>query len=129
MSSYVRPSVPLINGRSTPWSMPVLAPFAPGNVPKRLSNVRFSLIRKMTCLIGHRVGKAEASTASGLGPPPVRAGGEADVLADADGEAGPPAPEFVHAAATRAAINRVRRARRMEGRSLARPALGAHAEA
>jgi hypothetical protein len=34
-------------------------------VPKRLSNVRFSLIRNTTCLMGHRVGKEAAGGHAG----------------------------------------------------------------
>jgi hypothetical protein len=34
-------------------------------VPKRLSNVRFSLIRNTTCLMGHRVGKEDAAGHAG----------------------------------------------------------------
>src|SRR5687767_14988815 len=41
--------------------MPTVTPRAPGNLPNRWSNVRFSLMRKTTCLIGHRVGNAFAS--------------------------------------------------------------------
>jgi hypothetical protein len=71
------------------------------------------LIRKITCLIGHLVGKAVASTGRGPGPPPVRAGGEDEGLgAEVDG-GGPLAPEDVHAAVIRAAIDRMRRARRI----------------
>src|SRR5215212_2500102 len=116
MSSYVRPSVPLTSGRSTPWSIPVLAPFAPGNVPNRLSKVRFSLIRKITCLIGQRVSKAAASTTDGRGPPPVLAGGETDDTGDAEpGAGGTPGSgsDEVQATATSAVIDRVSRARRM----------------
>ncbi len=47
--------------------MPVVAPFAPGNRPKMLSKLRFSMIRKTTCLIGVRVSIVETSTASGSG--------------------------------------------------------------
>src|SRR5256885_16020437 len=58
--SCARWSVPRVSGRRCPWSIPTLTPFAPGNVPNRLSNVRFSLIRNTTCLIGQRVLKLSA---------------------------------------------------------------------
>src|ERR687897_239971 len=53
-SDPMLPSVPAMSRRRTPRSYPKETPFAPGNVPNRLSNVRFSLIRKTTCSIGHR---------------------------------------------------------------------------
>jgi hypothetical protein len=52
-SDPMLPSVPVVSRRRTPRSYPKETPFAPGNVPNRLSNVRFSLIRKTTCSIGH----------------------------------------------------------------------------
>src|SRR3954470_18877965 len=58
--SCARWSVPRVSGRRVPESIPQLCPFAPGNVPNRLSNVRFSLMRKTTCLIGQRVLKLSA---------------------------------------------------------------------
>src|SRR5215207_936234 len=63
MSSYVAWSVPRTSGRSTPSSMPLVTPRAPGKRPNRWSNVRFSLIKKTTCLIGQRVSNVSASTA------------------------------------------------------------------
>src|SRR5438128_10804082 len=53
MSSFpIPPSVPGVRGRRTPRSYPNDTPSAPGNVPNRLSKVRFSLIRNTTCLMG-----------------------------------------------------------------------------
>src|SRR5215216_4663263 len=72
MSLLVRPSVPRTSGRSRPSSIPTLVPFAPGNVPNRLSNVRFSLITNTTCLIGQRVAIEDASTGAGPGVSDVR---------------------------------------------------------
>src|SRR4029079_17679495 len=70
MSIGSRPSVPCINGIGCPSRIPTLTPFAPGKVPNRLSNVRFSLIRKTTCLIGNFVSRECASNAAGawVGP-------------------------------------------------------------
>ena len=62
MSPGTRPSVPRVNGRRVPWSIPTVTPFAPGNVPNRLSKVRFSLTRNTTCLIGVVVSNDAAST-------------------------------------------------------------------
>ena len=42
------------------------APFAPGNRPNMLSNVRFSLIRNTTCLIGNRVGTSGGAGIDGF---------------------------------------------------------------
>src|SRR3954453_17143067 len=65
------------SGRRAPWSIPDVAPFAPGKVPNMLSKVRFSLIRNTTCLIGHRVltesasnlcGRVEGSSGGASGP-------------------------------------------------------------
>src|ERR1044072_3162552 len=66
-------SGPRRTGRRVPWSIPDVAPFAPGNVPNRLSNVRFSLIRNTTCLIGHRAFAEPAW--DGAGGPEGRSGG------------------------------------------------------
>src|SRR6185436_21094162 len=66
MSPGTRPSVPRTSVRGRPNDIPVVTPFAPGNVPKRWSKVRFSLIRNTTCLIGVAVSSAFASNASGL---------------------------------------------------------------
>ena len=46
-------------------SIPTVTPFAPGNVPNRLSKVRFSLTTNTTCLIGVRVANASAFTKRG----------------------------------------------------------------
>jgi hypothetical protein len=78
-SDPMLPSVPGVRGRRTPWSYPKDTPSAPGKVPKRLSNVRFSLIRKITCSIGHRVSGAPAC------PPPSGPGVGAGAD-DGDGE-------------------------------------------
>src|SRR5215216_2197773 len=64
------PSVPGVSARWAPSSKPTVTPFAPGNVPNRLSKVRFSLIRKTTCLIGHDVAR--------IGPLLPGAAGEVD---------------------------------------------------
>src|SRR6186997_2773280 len=92
MSPGTRPSVPRVNGRRVPWSIPTVTPFAPGNVPNRLSKVRFSLIRKTTCLMGQSVPE----------PPPVittvgeDVGGAGEVgpalVDEAGAEAEPPQP-------------------------------------
>jgi hypothetical protein len=55
-----------MRGRLEPRSMPTVTPFAPGNVPNRLSKVLFSLTRKTTCLIGVRVTNAFAFTNRGV---------------------------------------------------------------
>jgi hypothetical protein len=58
---------------------PVVAPFAPGNVPKMLSKLRFSGITYTTRLIGQRVSVAvtdlvgDGTTTGSLRPPPVHA--------------------------------------------------------
>src|SRR5512134_2419052 len=112
MSPGVRPSVPRINGRGCPRSIPTLTPFAPGNVPNRLSNVRFSLIRKTTCLIGNSVSSDDASKTSGS-PLVITLGlGDPSAL----GEAGDAGATPSHAAATRpspasTAVHRSSRAR------------------
>src|SRR6266540_112328 len=56
-----RPSVPRVSFRRRPWSIPYLAPSAPGNRPNISSKLRFSLTMNTTCLIGHRVWKRDAS--------------------------------------------------------------------
>src|SRR6478752_7574428 len=61
MSPGTRPSVPRTSGRVAPWSIPTRTPSAPGNVPNRLSNVRFSFTRNTTCLIGVVVRNDDAS--------------------------------------------------------------------
>src|ERR1044072_1273718 len=63
MSPGTRPPVPRSSGRVTPRSIPTRTPFAPGNVPNRLSKVLFSFTRKTTCLIGVVVRNDDASTA------------------------------------------------------------------
>src|SRR3990170_5082717 len=57
-----------ISGRGSPWSIPTLTPFVPGNRPNMLSKVRFSLMTKTTCLIGVAVSSGEASKGSGAVP-------------------------------------------------------------
>src|SRR5438477_1540862 len=69
------PSVPRVSGRVVPRSIPEVAPSAPGNVPKRLSNERFSFMRKTTCLIGHRVLDGAAALCDGDGVADGRPGG------------------------------------------------------
>jgi hypothetical protein len=54
--------------RGSPWSIPTVTPFAPGNRPYMLSNVRFSLITNTTCLIGVAVWSFVASNGSGAVP-------------------------------------------------------------
>src|SRR6266550_1451033 len=65
MSLGRRSAVPRMRGRLEPLSIPTVTPFAPGNVPNRLSKVRFSLTRNTTCLIGVRVVNALAFTTRG----------------------------------------------------------------
>src|SRR5438093_8462209 len=67
MSTGIRSGACVI-GRVVPWSIPVVAPSAPGNRPKRLSNVRFSLMMNTTCLMGHRVVNEVASMRAGRVP-------------------------------------------------------------
>src|SRR5215210_8408131 len=76
-SEPMLPSVPGVSGRRCPSSSPNETPSAPGNVPNRLSNVRFSLIRNTTCLIGQRVL-----------PPVTITPGEGEAEAPGSGEAG-----------------------------------------
>src|SRR6266550_1270961 len=66
MSLGRRPSVPRMRGRLEPLSIPTVTPFAPGNVPNRLSKVLFSLTTNTTCLIGVRVVNALAFTTRGV---------------------------------------------------------------
>src|SRR3954470_21259138 len=105
--SCARWSVPRVSGRRVPESIPQLCPFAPGNVPNRLSNVRFSLMRNTTCLIGQRVLKLSAMAS-------VEEPGESSGAGDALGEAGPvgggdgggpPSGLAVHAIANRTATS------------------------
>src|SRR5437667_4817064 len=68
MSSLpIPPSVPGVRGRRTPRSYPNDTPSAPGNVPNRLSKVRFSLIRNTTCLIGQCFAGAGAAAGGAEG--------------------------------------------------------------
>src|SRR4029079_4001684 len=62
MSPGTRPSVPRTSGRVAPWSTPTRTPSAPGNVPKRLSNGRFSFTRNTMFLMGVVVMNDDAST-------------------------------------------------------------------
>src|SRR4051812_1374847 len=105
MSPGTRPSVPRVSGRRTPWSIPDVAPFAPGNVPNRLSNVRFSLIKNTTCLMGVGVGKAFASPGGGASAETVGVGemfgAEVDGVADPPVQATAISPRHTSASATR----------------------------
>src|SRR5690242_19312806 len=111
MSPGTRPSVPRTSGRLTPWSIPTPAPSAPGNVPNRLSNVRFSFTRNTTCLIGVVVMNDDASI--------VVAGSE-ELVGVAEmfgGVGGAGADRSVHAAPTASAIATPIRAMRHTARS------------
>src|SRR5919201_646503 len=78
-------------GGHVPYSGALVAPLAPGNLPNISSNVRFSLIRKTTCLIRFLasvtslalVGDAEDASVAGGGDPTVR---ELRVVLDGDAE-------------------------------------------
>src|SRR5712691_4957020 len=108
-SDPMLPSVPRVSGLRTPWSQPNETPSAPGNVPKRLSKVRFSLIRKTTCLIGQRVppawgpdvwepGEADTPVRDGLGAP--------EAEPDAWGAAEPPQAAETNISASAKAVVR-----------------------
>src|SRR5881394_3435229 len=63
-----------VSGTTLPLQMrPVVAPSAPGNRPKYVSNVRFSLTRNTTCLMWRRAAaswRASARTVPGIGVGP-----------------------------------------------------------
>src|SRR6185503_9797195 len=65
--SNVRPLVAGTRGTCLPSCIPNRTPYAPGNRPKRLSKLLFSLMRKTTCLIGVVVWNESALTAAGSG--------------------------------------------------------------
>jgi hypothetical protein len=98
-SDPMLPSVPRTSRRRSPSSYPTDVPFAPGNVPNRLSKVLFSLMRKTTCSIGHRVLRCDRGASLGEAASVVRLTLVADGECD---EAVVPAPG-PHAAATMSA--------------------------